>query len=231
MAKHIGIVAVSPEGSALCYREIAQRASHIKARADRPLITLHNIPFANYLEAIQAGDWESVGQMLCWSADTLAAAGADFCILPDNAAHHAIQFAEAGSPIPWINMIDVVAKVVCDEHRRTVGILGTKLVMRGSIYQTVLGMHGVIVHAPDEDDSEAIDHIIFSELVEGDVLQESRLLMLSAIDKLASQGCEGVILGSTETPLLFASERPSLPTYDPVGLLVDEAIRQSIQSA
>ncbi|MEC9373199.1 MAG: amino acid racemase [Planctomycetota bacterium] len=228
MRKHIGIVAVSPEGSALCYRKIGRRASQITDPARRPAITLHNLPFASYLEAIRRDDWQTVGTMLRWSAETLSAAGVDFCILPDNAAHHAIHFAESGSPLPWIHMTELVADAVQRDGRKTMGIIGTKLVMNGSAYQSVLGMKGVILLTPDESDADAINRIIFGELVEGRVEASSRRSLVDAICRLADRGCEGVILGSTETPLIVGRDQSPIPTYDPVELLVDEAMRRAM---
>ncbi len=229
LPRHIGIVAVSPEGSAICYRKIARMASHIPDPMKRPLITLHNLPFATYLEAIQADDWQKVGTMLRWSSETLAAAGADFIILPDNIAHFAIQFAEHGSTRPWLSMIDLVARRVKSDGLRTVGIIGTRPVMNGSVYQTALGLQGVTLLAPEENDAGAIDHIIYSELVEGQVLPASRERVVTAIGRLAKRGCQGVILGSTETPLLFEAGAPALPVYDPVDLLVEGAMEMAVR--
>jgi len=229
LAKHIGIVAVSPEGSALCYRQIGRQASHIAEQDKRPAITLHNLPFASYLEAIRSDDWQTVGMMLRWSAETLAAAGADFLILPDNAAHHAIHFAESGSPAPWVNMAELVADAVQRDQRKTVGIVGTQLVMNGSVYQSMLGLRGVVLLTPEQSDSEAINRIIFEELVEGRIEAGSRRLLLQSIERLAARGCEGVIFASTETPLLVDREMSPLPMYDPVDLLVDAAMSRALE--
>lgn len=221
LARHIGIVAVSPEGSALCYRKIARRVMLIDDPEMRPRITLHNRPFADYLEAIERDDWEAIGNLLLASAQSLADAGADFLILPDNVAHHALHYVESRSPLPWVSMIDLVADAVTRDNRRAVGVIGTKLVMYGSTYQSILGLKGVAVHAPQEDDAEAIDGIIFKELVHGKVTKASRQVFHDAISRLADRGCEGVILASTEAPLLINDRNSPLPTYDPVELLTE----------
>lgn len=231
MPKHIGIAAVSPEGSALCYRKIGRLASQIEDPSKRPAITLHNLPFAAYLDAIRKDDWQTVGTMLHWSAETLAAAGADFCILPDNAAHHAIHFAASGSPLPWLNMTELVADKVASDDRKTMGIIGTKLVMNGSAYQSMLGLRGVVLLTPEEKDADAINRIIFEELVEGRIEQTSHEIVVKAIERLKSRGCEGVIFASTETPLIISRETSTLPTYDPVDLLVDAAIERALAEA
>lgn len=224
MPRHIGIIAVSPEGSALCYRTLAQRAMRAEDPARRPLITMHSIPFSSYLEAIDADDWERVAQLLQWSSESLAAAGADFCILPDNLAHHAAPMARAGSPVPWLSMIDLVAESIVGEGRKTVGVIGARALTSGSIYQTVLGLRGVKVMAPAAADIDAVNDIIFRELIHGSVTEDSRARVLAVLGALADRGCEGVILGSTETPLLVTGEARGMSLYNPVELLIDGAM-------
>lgn len=231
MARHIGIIAVSPEGSALCYRDLARRASDVAELAARPLVSVHNLPFSNYVDAFNRGDWEHVGTMLRWSAETLAAAGADFCIVPDNIAHHALGLAEAGAPIPMLNMIELVAHAISRDGCGAVGLVGTKLLMQSSTYQTILGLRGVRVLAPSEEDADELDRIIFKELVHGRVEPTSRERVLRVIERLGEEGCEGVILGSTETPLLVSQGLSPLPTYDPVALLVEGALSRSLEPA
>jgi aspartate racemase len=228
VAKHIGIVAVSPEGSALCYRRIAKQAAQIEDPDLRPLVTLHNLPFSSYVDAYRAGDWVRVGTMLTWSAQTLAAAGVDFLICPDNIAHHAISLAEASSPLPWLNMVELVADAVCEDNCTTLGLIGTRMMMQSSTYQTVLGLRGVTLLVPGDRDIERIDKIIFSELVEGRIEDTSRVAMLRVLDRLADRGCDGVVLASTETPLLLGESAATLNMYDPVRLLADHAIHMAL---
>jgi aspartate racemase len=226
--KHIGIAAVSPEGSAICYRQIGRRASEIESPERRPLITLHNRPFSSYVEAIHRQDWTLMADMLRESAAVLHEAGADFCVLPDNVAHHALPMAETGSPIPWLNMIDLVAEAIQSNGCKTVGLIGTRFVTYGSTYQTVLGLRGMHLHVPPENDADDIDRIIFTEAVLGRVRRDSRDRVIGAIQRLADRGCEAVILGATEASLLFAVEESPLPTFDPVELLAEAAIRHAL---
>lgn len=228
MPRHIGIVAVSPEGSALCYRQIAARASHVTDPARRPLITLHNLPFATYLDAIHRDDWETVGTMLRWSSETLAAAGVDFCILPDNVAHHAVHFAESHSPVPWLSMVDLVAERIRVDGLRKVGIIGTKLVMGSAVYQTPLGLRGVHCLPLVDGDADAVDGIIFGELVHGRATPASRQRVVAAVENLARAGCQGLVVGSTELPLLLGPGTSPLPIYDPVELLVEGAMARAL---
>jgi aspartate racemase len=227
VTKHIGIVAVSPEGAALCYRQLFRQASQLLAPGEHPKVSLHNEPLTRYIAAIRAQDWHAVGALLRSSADCLSRCGAEFCFSPDNAVQHGVHLAEVGSPIPWLTMTDLVARAVERDGRRCVGLIGTKMVTTGSTYQTYLGLRGVRVLAPDPEDAEALDVIIFGELIYGRIQSESQRRVLAIIERLADRGCDGVILGCSEAPLLVTPENSGLPIYDAANILAEGAVRHA----
>jgi aspartate racemase len=229
VAKHIGIVAVSPEGAALFYRQIFRRAAQMLDPHDHPRVTLHNEPLALYIDAVKSGDWHAVGDLLRRSAGILASSGAAFCLTPDNAVQHAIHLAEAGSPIPWLTMPELVATAVAQDGRKVVGVVGTKMVTTASTYQTHLGLRGIQVLVPEPQEAEEMDRIIFSELIYGEIRPESQATVLRIIERLAERGCEGVILGSSEAPLLVTQENAPLPVYDAADLLARGAVQRAMQ--
>lgn len=229
MPRHIGIAAVSPEGSALCYRSIMSRVEALEG--ERPTVTMHSLPFSSYMRAISAEDWQGVGRMLQDSSAALARAGAEFCVLPDNVAQHALQWAQAGSATPWLSMADQVAEAVLADGKHTVGLLGTRFVTRGSTYQTLLGIRGVKVVAPDDGDCAEIDRVIFEELVFGRVKPSSQTLLRDVVSRLLDRGSEGVIVACTELPLLAQGQDPLTTMYDSVELLADAAVRHAAATA
>ncbi|MEM1424661.1 MAG: amino acid racemase [Planctomycetota bacterium] len=229
MPKHIGIAAVSPEGSAFCYRLIGRRASEIADPEQRPTVTLHNRPFSTYVEALNAGDWEAIAGMLADSATALRDAGCDFCVLPDNVAHHALPMAEADSPIPWLSMIELVAEAIGEHGCQRVGLVGTRFVMSGSTYQTALGLKGIHLLVPDEAHMEDIDRIIFREAIYGRVRDESMRVVREAVEDFASRGCDSLILGCSEANLLMGDAVRLLPAIDPVELLAEAAINHALR--
>lgn len=228
MAKHIGIVAVSPEGAALFYRQIARHAAESLAPSECPRLSLHNEPLALYIEALNAQDWHTIGELLRKSAEALARCGAQFCLTPDNAIQHGIHLAEVGSPIPWVTMTDLVSQAIVQDGRKKVGLIGTKAVTYGSAYQTSLGLKGITVLAPEPDEADFMNRVIFDELIFGIIRAESQARVLKIIAHLADRGCEGVILGSSETPLLVTEHNCTLPVYDSVDLLAIGAVKAAI---
>lgn len=224
LSKHIGIAAVSPEGASLCYRQLSRHAARRLAPDDHPRISIHNEPLAHYIRAVQSQDWHEVGNLLRGSAEKLAGAGAQVCITPDNAVLHGVHLAEAGSPIPWLAMTDLVGRAVEGDGRKTVGVIGTKIVTSGSVYQTHLGLRGIKVLSSPEEDADRLDRIIFEELIYGRVDPGSREAVLEIVRSLGDRGAEGVILASSEVPLVVTPENSPLPVYDASDILAGGAI-------
>ena len=108
--KHIGIVACSAEGAALCYQTICREALALVGKNDHPRITLDSIAMARWLPAFDAGDYAGVARFMLESARMLAAAGADFAICPDNSAHLAWDYVQAATPLPWLHIASVVGE-------------------------------------------------------------------------------------------------------------------------
>lgn len=223
-SQHVGIVAVSPEGAVLTYRQFHRHATQMTMPEDRPCVTMHGEPFDQYLKAVADQDWETIGMLLRRSAECLAAAGANFCLTPDHVVQHAVQMAETGCPIPWLTMAELLADEVSREGRQSVGILGTRMVTNGSAYQTHLGLKGVKVMTPSPEEVDEIDSIIFQELVLGETRDASRQRLGEIIARLADRGAEAIVMGSSEVPLLLSKSSCPLPLYDPGEIQVVTAV-------
>jgi aspartate racemase len=226
--KHIGIVACSAEGAALCYQTICREALAIVGKHDHPRITMDSIPMARWLPAFDAQDYKGVAEFMLESARLLAKAGADFAICPDNSAHLAWEHVQAGTPIPWLH----IATVVGEEARRRgferVGILGTRYTMGGPVYRQALGALGMEAVVPEAADFERVDRIIFDELVNGVFSDESRAFYNGVIARLAARGCDVAALVCTEIPLLVREDEAPLPTLDSTRLLAKAALRKAL---
>jgi aspartate racemase len=227
MAKHVGIVACSAEGAALCYRTICAEAAAVMGEHNHPEITMHTHPLAEYLPGIHAGDWRAVAELMLSSTRIVAAAGADFAISPDNTIHEAFGHVEPASPIPWLHIARVVAAEAKSAGFAAVGVLGTKYLTTGPVYGEALGAAGVHHLIPDEEDRERIDAIIFGQLVRAVFTEESRAYFNGVIAQLAARGAEAVVLGCTEIPLLIRESESPLPTLDSTRLLARAAIQEA----
>lgn len=228
MAKHIGIIAVSSEGAALCYRTICQEAPAIMGKFAHPEVSMHTHSLSRYMDYIEKDDWDGVATLMISSAKKLASAGADFAICPDNTVHRSFEKASNQSPIPLISITETVAKQCQLKEYKKVGVLGTKYTMQGPVYRDVLSKLKIEMIVPDENDQENINSIIFNELVLGKITESSSKIMIEVIQKLKDSGCDAVILGCTEIPLVVNSKNSPLPVIDSTRLLARKALKYSL---
>jgi aspartate racemase len=229
MAKHIGIVACSAEGAALCYRTICAEAGALMGEHRHPEITMHTYPLSDYMVHIRAGQWDAVGELMVRSAKIVAEAGADFAICPDNTIHQSYEMVVSQSPIPWLHIAEVVAEEAKQKGFAQLGILGTKYLMAGPVYPDALKKFGISSQTPNEKQRERIDNIIFGELVNGVFSEDSRLYFNAVTEELKEAGCDGVVLGCTEIPLLVKPEDCPLPTLDSTRLLARAGLRNALE--
>jgi aspartate racemase len=227
--KHIGIVACSAEGAALCYQAICREALTLVGKNDHPRITLDSIAMAQWLPAFDAGDYAGVARFMLDSARLLAAAGADFAICPDNSAHRAWDDVQAATPIPWLHIARVVGEEAARRGYRRVGILGTRFTMAGPVYADALGALGIDSVVPEDADFKTVDRIIFAELVDGVFTDASRQAYNRVIARLAARGCDAVALACTEIPLLVRADESPLPTLDSTRLLARAAVIEALK--
>jgi len=228
MAKHIGIVACSAEGAALCYRTLCAEAPALMREHMHPEVSTHTYPLAQYMVHIRSGSWNEVAAMMLSSVRKLAAIGAELAICPDNTIHQAFARVAAESPIPWLHIAEAVGREAGERGFRSLGITGTKYLMTGPVYPEALRKFDIACEIPDETDRERIDTIIFKELVNGVFKEESRLYFNTVIRKLKDRGCDAVVLGCTEIPLLVDPEDCPLPVLDSTRLLARAALREAL---
>jgi aspartate racemase len=228
LVKHIGIIACSAEGAALCYRTICAEAQNEMGEYAHPEVTMHTHPLSEYTKYIVTGNWRKVADLMLSSTEKVLKAGADFAICPDNTIHQAFEYVIEDTPIPWLHIAKVVAEEAERKHFSKVGILGTKYLMTSSVYPKYLREKGIAFEIPDEPARERINQIIFGELVNGVFKEESRLYFNQIITKFKERGSEAAVLGCTEIPLIVDPSDSSLPTLDSTRLLARAAIKHAL---
>ena len=167
MPQHIGIVACSAEGAALCYRTICVEGAQLLGPHAHPEVSMHTHSLAEYMECLDRGDWQGVGELMLSSADKLAKAGADFLICPDNTIHQALPFVEPRSPLPWLHIAEVVAAEAVERGFRRLGLTGTRWLVESEVYPEKLTARGLEYVRPNAAEREEINRIIMDELVYG----------------------------------------------------------------
>jgi aspartate racemase len=197
VVKHLGVLAHSTGGAALCFLTFCEEGFRRTGRNEHPDVTLDYIAFGYSM--------------------------ADFFVCPDNTAHMALEAPGPDLALPGLHIAEVVADRAAAEGRTRVGVLGTRYTMDGPLYPRAFAARGIAAELPDADDRDLVHRVIFEELVNGVISDASRQEYLRVIDRLAGRGCDAVALVCTEIPLLVTPEVSALPTLDSTRLLARAA--------
>ncbi len=223
MVRHVGILATTPEGAALCFRVLCKQGAGTLGPHEHPDVTLDCIALARSLPAWERGDLDAVRATLSVSVHRLALAGADFFACPDNTAHRALEQPGPDLALPGLHIAEVVAEQAARNGHRRVGLLGTKYTMDGPVYPRALAARGIVTELPAGADRAILHDIILAELVNGVFTDRARQEYSRIIDRLAARGCDAVGLVCTEIPLLVPPEAAPLPVLDSTRLLARAA--------
>jgi aspartate racemase len=189
---------------------------------------MHTFPLAGYMRHIDRDDWQSVAELMLASAEKLAKTGADFLICPDNTAHQALPLLLQRSPLPWLHIAEEVAAEAVRLGYRKLAVTGTKYLVESDVYPDKLRARGLEFLRPEQDERERINQIIFDELVYGEFKPEALRYFQAVVTRMKNQGCDAVVLGCTEIPLLVSPADSPLPTLDSTRLLARAALRRAI---
>ena len=231
MTAHIGIVACSAEGAALCYRTLcAEGPALLGAAHAHPEITLHTPSLDGYVRCLEAGDWDGVAALMLASAEILARAGADFLICPDNTLHAALPRVAPRSPRPWLHIAEVVADEAVARGCRRLALLGTRWLVDSDVYPEALRARGLACVRPAPAERDAVSRVIMDELVPARPTAAGTATLLAVIERLKrGEGCDAAVLGCTELPLVIDDACSALPTLDSTRLLARAALRKALK--
>ena len=189
---------------------------------------MHTPSFAEYVKCIERDDWQGVAELMLASANKLAKIGADFLICPDNTIHQALPYVEPRSPLPWLHIAEVVAAEAVERGFRRLGLTGTRWLVESEVYPEKLCARGLEYVRPETAEREEISRIIMEELVYGVFKPEAVAYIRGVIGRMKDEGCDAVVLGCTEIPLIMNDSNSPLPTLDSTRLLARAALERAV---
>jgi aspartate racemase len=228
MPLHIGIVACSAPGAALCYRTICAEGAALFGPHRHPEISMHSLALADYVDCLDRADMAGVAELMLFSARKLAAIGADFLICPDNTIHQAFALVEPHSPKPWLHIAQVVADRAAELGFKRLGLTGTRWLVDSEVYPEKLRANNLQFERPGNIEREEMNRIIMQELVYDTINPASVAYFQSVVMGFKRQQCDAVILGCTEIPLILGDANSALPTLDSTRLLARAALRRAV---
>jgi aspartate racemase len=182
---------------------------------------MHTHSLAEYMKCIYRNDWDGVGELMLSSANKLAKVGAVFLICPNNTIHQALPYVLPRSPLPWLHIAEVVAMEASERGFGRVALTGTRYLVESEVYPADYVR-------PDVAEREEINRIIFEELVYGVFKPEAVAYFQGVIGRLKDEGCDAVVLGCTEIPLIMSDASSPLPTLDSTRLLARAALHKAV---
>jgi aspartate racemase len=227
-ALHIGIVACSAEGAALCYRTLCTEGAPLLGAHAHPEVSMHTPSLADYTARLERDDLAGVGELMLASARKLASIGADFLICPDNTIHQALPLVRAQSPRPWLHIAEVVAAQAAARGFKRLGLTGTRWLVDSDVYPVAIADRGLECRRPSTTDRDEMHRIIMDELVCGVRKPESTAALQRVIGSFGRDGCDAVVLGCTEIPLIIDDANSPLPTLDSTRLLARAALQRAV---
>lgn len=222
--KTIGLLGgLGPESTIEYYTYITRRYYEIHSDYEYPNIVIYSLSLGEFVESAY-----ELPDRVREAIDTLRVAGADFVVAACNSVHVVYDQVSRQVSVPWISIMEPVAERLAEAGMTKVGLLGTIFTMRGVFYQHALAERGIDVIVPETEAQEAIDDIIYGELVRRELRQESRLFMLGVIGRLWSRGAQGMVLGCTELPFLVQQSQTDVPLFDTTSIHAEKALTISL---
>ena len=224
--KTIGLLGgMSWESSIEYYRIINETVKKRLGGLHSAKSLMYSVDFAEIEKFQHMGDWEALTQSMIDAAKQIEKGGADLLVICTNTMHKMVPEISAAINIPLLHIADAAADAIKTQKLQIVGLLGTRFTMEGNFYRGKLEKdHGLKVLIPDDEGRESVHRIIYDELVQGVIREESRNVYLEVIAGLQSRGAEGVILGCTEIPLLIKQSDISIPIFDTTTIHAQAAV-------
>jgi aspartate racemase len=227
--KTIGLIGgLSWYSTAQYYRVLNEQVQErLGGHASAP-IALQSLDFSVVRAHQQAGDWAAAGRLLATAGRRCQDAGAEVVLICSNLMHRVADDVEAALDVPLLRITDAIADRARDRGWSQLGVLGARWVMDEDFYVGRLARAGLQVHVPGPTDRAVVDRVIFDELTQGQVVDESRTAYSEVIGRLAADGAEAVVLGCTEIELLVTSADSPIPLLDSMRVHAEAAVEHAL---
>ena len=228
--KTIGLLGgMSWESTLVYYRAINEGVRRRLGGLHSAKIAMYSVDFEPIEKLQHAGDWDGTARILVEAARGIQAAGADFLLICTNTMHKVAPEIESAIDIPLLHIADASAEILVSAGIGTVGLLGTAFTMEQDFYTGRLASkYGLKVLIPGQQDREIIHKVIYAELCNGIIEDDSRREYLRIVDSLAAAGAQAVILGCTEIGLLLRQSDTPVRLLDTTALHAEKAVQLAL---
>jgi aspartate racemase len=220
---------MSWESSLLYYRLINEGVRKRLGGLHSAQMLMYSVDFATIEKLQHSGDWEGAAEVMVDAARRLEAGGADFFLIATNTMHQVAEIVTTAVDIPLLHIADATAEVLVRDGVKRIGLLGTAFTMELDFYRNRISEQFQIdVVIPELHDRQMVHDIIYQELCQGQVEDESREVYLAIIDRMRGEDIDGVILGCTEIGLLLQPQHTEIKLYDTTAIHAQQAVDHAL---
>ena len=193
------------------------------AKASAPLL-IESLDAAELMGLSSGEDWKRAAGVLTASAQRLEAAGATALVIGSNAMHKVYDEIAGSVFVPIIHIAEVVGEKMAGDGVRKAALIGTRNVMLESFYRQRLISRDIELLPPEMQFVEALDRIIYEELIVGKATRQSQRELKTILTNLEQDGAEAVVLGCTELEMVVDVDANVLPIYDCTRIHAEAAV-------
>lgn len=213
--RKIGLIGgMSWASTELYYRHLNKGVQKRLGTACSAPILMESLNYCDLSRLSTAEQWAHAKAVLVESAKRLEGAGATALMIAANSMHKVADDVAAAISIPLIHIVDETGKKMQADRVKAAAVIGTHNVMTEAWFRQRLVRHGLTLAPYDASRAEAIDRIIYDELMQGRISEASRREMRTFITDIAKQDIQAIILACTELVMLVDPDANVLPIYD-----------------
>ena len=225
--KLLGVIGgMSWTSTAQYYRLLNEGVARERGGLSSARLLLHSVDFAQIVALQKSGEWDAAGALLADISRGLERAGAEGLLLATNTMHRVAPQIEAATRLPLLHIADATGAAIRAAGLVKVGLIATAFTMEQDFYKGRLSdKYGLDVVVPGTSDRAEIHRIIYDELCQNVITDDSRRIYRRIMAELVAQGAQAIILGCTEIGLLIGADDVSVPVFDTAAIHVEAAVR------
>jgi aspartate racemase len=229
--RKIGMIGgMSFEGSSVYYRQINEAIRNRLGELHSAELLMHSVDFQDIVDMQKSNRWDDAGRRLADVGRALEGAGAECVLICAVTMHLVADAVEAAIKVPFIHIIDETAKRLKAAGCTRPLLIATRYSMENGFYQERMKRHNIEVVVPDADGRTKVHNIIFDELCAGKVVNSSRDVLISLIEKAKADGADSVIFGCTEICLILETDKLPLPGFDSTAIHGEAAVKFALDN-
>lgn len=220
---HIGLIGgIGPAATDFYYRGLIDRYRAVGRAME---LTMAHADVGEMGRNLASGETRRQAEIFAGLIQRMKAAGATVAAVTSMGGHFCIDDLLPISPLPLVHGVRAVSDEIRRRGLRTVGIIGTRTVMKSALYGALPFAKVVVPEGALLD--QVHDHYVGMADV-GVVTEAHRAVFFEAGRRLCrDQGAEAVMLGGTDLFLAFQDRDPGFPAIDCADIHVEAIFRRA----